>query len=40
MKVGVHIAKEVGEMLKNAHIDYITGEEYLKKQEEDSEKNY
>lgn len=34
MKVGVHIAKEVGEMLKNAHIDYITGEEYLKKQEE------
>lgn len=31
---GVHTAKEVRRMLENAHIDYITGEEYLKKQDE------
>lgn len=31
---GIHTSREVRKMLENAHIEYITGEEYLNKQEE------
>ena len=35
---GIHTSREVRKMLENANIEYITGEEYLNKQEEDYKK--